>query len=412
MAPGDDLHLDYVDPRRWDDAWEVARLVFAEPTSTAVADAERSVLDADNVLVVTDGDPATAPVVGTASSYRFGLTVPGGASVGVAGVTNVGVLPTHRRRGILRRLMVRAHDDFAAEGLAASVLNATDARIYGRFGYGMATRFASVALEAHRASFAHPLPARRLQWMRSADAVDVLPGLYDAAVASRPGTLSRSPAWWSMMLADTPIWKGGGHHEVVVAHPDGDDPGGYALYQVSPRAENVAVAVREVVAATPAAHAALWRFLADIDLTVDLRAEIPVDDALPWLLDDPRALTTTNVRDYLFVRVLDTPAVLEARRWRVPVDLVIDVADPFRPDGAAAGRFRVQGGPDGSVCEPTSASADVSMGVEALGSLALGGADAAAMAAAGRITSHRPGAIDHAALAFGWSPAPFCATHF
>jgi predicted acetyltransferase len=170
--------------------------------------------------------------------------------------------------------------------------------------------------------------------------------------------------------------------------------------------------VREVVAATAATHAVLWRYLADIDLSVSVEAEVPTDDALVWLVDDPRAITTTNVRDFLFVRVLDTCAVLSARSWRVPVDVVIDVDDPFRPQGRAAGRFHLRGGPDGAECTPTTAPADVSMGVDSLGSLVLGGGDATAMAAAGRITGHHPGAVAQLALAFGWVSAPFCATRF
>lgn len=412
-AHGDDeLHLGPLDAARWADTIEVDRLVFAEQPSPAVAAAEQSVLPAGQVLVVTDGDPATGQVVGTAGSYRFALSLPGGNAIDVAGVTNVGVLPTHRRRGILRRLMVRQHDDFAAEGLAASVLNASDARIYGRFGYGMASRYATVCLDARRAAFAHPTPKRRLRLMRSAAAGGVLPGLYDAAVAARPGTLSRSPQWWRMMLGDTEMWKGGGHHEVVVADADGDDPGGYALYRVALDGDDVTVTVREVVAATAATQAVLWRYLADIDLARTITAEVAVDDALTWLLDDPRALATLAVRDFLFLRVLDTAAVLGARAWRVPVDVVIEVTDPFRPDGAAAGRFRVSGDADGSVCETTAAPADLALGVDALGSLVLGGADAAVLAAAGRITEQRRGAVAHAATAFGWSPAPYCATRF
>lgn len=406
------LSLGYLPEGRFGDAWEVARFVFGEPSTADIAAAEWSVLDNNQVLVVTDGDIGSGPVVGTASFYGFDLTVPGGATVPVAGVTNVGVLPTHRRRGILRQLMVRAHDDFAAAGMAASVLNATDARIYGRFGYGVASRYASVVCDPPRSAFVNLPEPRRLELMRSADAADVLPGLYAAAAPHRPATLSRSAAWWQMMLAPTAIWKGGGHHEVVVAHPDGEDPGGYALFHVEPRDEKVAVTVREVVAATPATHAALWRFLADIDLSVSLSAEVPVDDALSWLLDDPRALSTTQIRDFLFVRVLDTSAVLTARSWRAPVDLVIDIDDPFRPDGRAAGRFHVRGGPRGVTCEPASGTPCVSLGVEALGSVVLGGADVAAMAAAGRITGHRPGAIVEMDLAFGWSPEPFCATRF
>lgn len=408
----DNLHLGYLDPARWADTIEVDRVVFAETPSPAVSDAEQSVLPAERVLTVTDGDVATGQVVGTAGSYLFDLTLPGGTELPVAGVTNVGVLPTHRRQGIFRRLMVRQHDDIAAEGMAVAVLNASDARIYGRFGYGMASRYAVARIDTHRSGFATALPTRSLRLMRSADAGGVLPALYDAAAVARPGTLSRSPVWWAMMLGGTEMWKGGGHHEVVVAEPEGDDPGGYAMYRVTPDGEGVRVSVREVVAATAATHAALWRYLLDVDLALSLEAEMPVDDAVLWWLDDPRALTTQQVRDFLFVRILDTPAALSARRYQVPVDVVLEVTDAFRPNGAAAGRFVLRGDADGVVCLPTVDDPNITLGVDALGSLLLGGTDARVLAATGRITAHDDQALEQVALAFGWSPAPFCATRF
>jgi len=411
-AAGNDLTLGYLDPARWADTIEVDRVVFAEAPSPAVSDAEQSVLPADRVLTVTDGDPATGQVVGTAGSYRFDLTLPGGTSLPVAGVTNVGVLPTHRRRGIFRRLMVRQHDDIAGEGLAVAVLNASDARIYGRFGYGMASRYAVVRIDTHRSAFATAPPTRVLRLMRSADAADVLPALYDAAAAARPGTLSRSSAWWSMMLGGTEMWKGGGHHEVVVAGHDGDDPGGYAMYRVAPDGDGVTVTVREIVAATAGTHAALWRYLLDVDLALGVEAEVPVDDAVLWWLEDPRALATRQLRDFLFVRILDTPVALAARRYQVPIEVVLEVTDAFRPDGAAAGRFVLRGDATGAVCTPTADDPDITLGVDALGSLLLGGVDAHVLAATGRIAAHRNGTLDALAVAFAGSPAPYCATRF
>jgi len=411
-AGGNEFHLGYLDPARWADTIEVDRVVFAETPTPAVSDAEQSVLPADRVLTVTDGDPATGQVVGTAGSYRFDLTLPGGTSLAVAGVTNVGVLPTHRRRGIFRRLMVRQHDDIAAEGLAVAVLNASDARIYGRFGYGMASRYAVVHIDTHRSAFATAPPPRTLRLMRSADAAGVLPALYDAASAARPGTLSRSAAWWSMMLGATEMWKGGGHYEVVVAGPDGDDPGGYAMYRVAPDGDGVTVTVREIVAATAGTHAALWRYLLDVDLALGVEAEVPVDDAVLWWLSDPRALATRQLRDFLFVRILDTPAALAARRYQAPVDVVLEVTDAFRPDGAAAGRFVLRGDANGAVCTPTADDPDITLGVDALGSLLLGGVDARVLAATGRIVAHRNGALEALAVAFAGSPAPYCATRF
>jgi len=411
-VPDADVRIEPLDPARWAESFEVTRVVFAAPVDPAVADAERAVLDDERVLVAVDPALDDSPIVASSGSYRFEVTLPGGDTIDAAGVTNVGVLPTHRRRGIFSRLLAHQHEEFVADGLALAVLNASEANIYGRLGYGMASRLRRVRVRAG-ASFAHPAPRRRLQLLRAADARHLLPTLYDAARRIRPGTLSRSPAWWDMFVGPVRMWKGGGHHEVVVAHPDGDDPGGYAMYTAtSDEADRITVAVREVVAATPGTHAALWRYLLDIDLADTVEAAVPLDDPLLWRLADPRAFAVHAERDFLFARVLDTPAALAARCYSTDVDVVLDVADPFRPDGAAAGRFRLGGSTDGATCESTDAPADLALDVSALGSLLLGGVDASVLAAADRIVELRPGGVEVVATAFGNSPLPFCATNF
>jgi len=170
--------------------------------------------------------------------------------------------------------------------------------------------------------------------------------------------------------------------------------------------------VREVVAATSDTHAALWRYLLDVDLVDVVEATVPVDDPLLWRLGDPRALGPRGTGDYLFARILDVPAALSRRRYRCDLDVTIGVVDPFRPDGAAAGTFRLEAGGDGAACERTDANPDVVMGVDVLGSLYLGGVDAAVLADAGRIDERRRGSVEALALAFGSARAPFCATHF
>ncbi len=411
----DNITIGPLAPGRWLDSFEVSRIGFGDRVAPEVAEAEHQVLVDDRLVVATEGGP-DGNLVGTCGSYPFAMTVPGGGSIPVAGVTNVGVLPTHRRRGIFRRLMQRQHDDFAAGGVPVAVLNASDASIYGRIGYGMASRWNLVRVRSG-AAFHTAAPTRDLRMMRSADATEVLPALYEAARPVRPGTMSRSAAWWEMLLGPTEMWKGGGHYEVVVAGPDGDDPGGYALYRssslnVDPFAEQLGVVVREVVAATPATHAALWRYLLDIDLVQTVEARLAEDDPLLWHLVDPRALGPQGSGDYLFVRILDVPVALCARSYSADIDIVMGVSDHFRPDGAAAGSFRLQAGPGGASCEPTTAEPDVVMGVDALGSLYLGGVDARVLAAAGRVGGRSPAVIDAVARAFRSSPAPFCATHF
>lgn len=415
MCPVTEIHIGPLNPESWDQSFEIGRIVFGDTVSPEVAAAEHSVLSDDRVIVATEVGPG-GRLVGSTGSYAFDLTVPGGVTVPVAGVTNVGVLPTHRRRGIFRQLMQRQHDDLSAAGTPIAILNASDARIYGRIGYGMASRYALVRVRSG-ASFVGDVPGRNLSLWRSADVHGVLAGLYEAARLVRPGTVTRSEAWWQMLLGPTENWKAGGHHEVVVVEPEGDDPGGYALYRAKhlsedPFGEKIRLEVREVVAATSDTHAALWRYLLDVDLVDVVEATVPVDDPLLWRLGDPRALGPRGTGDYLFARILDVPAALSRRRYRCDLDVTIGVVDPFRPDGAAAGTFRLEAGGDGAACERTDANPDVVMGVDVLGSLYLGGVDAAVLADAGRIDERRRGSVEALALAFGSARAPFCATHF
>ena len=91
-------------------------------------------LDPGHQYWALDGDVPVA----TAGTYDHRIRIPGG-DIPIAGVTLVGVHPSHRRRGILRELMRRQLDDAHERGEAVAVLWASEAAIYGRFGYGMAT---------------------------------------------------------------------------------------------------------------------------------------------------------------------------------------------------------------------------------------------------------------------------------
>ncbi len=171
------------------------------------------------------------------------------------------------------------------------------------------------------------------------------------------------------------------------------------------------VIVYEVVGLTPAAEADLWRFLFSLDLTETVTADRrPLDDPLRWMLVDPRRLRVTMVGDFLWVRMLDVAAALSARRYPVEATLVFEVGDAFRPE--TAGRYRLDGGPDGAACRRTTDEADLALGVEDLGAVYLGGVAASALAAAGRITEVRPGALRTADAMLASHPAPFSRTGF
>jgi predicted acetyltransferase len=192
-------------------------------------------------------------------------------------------------------------------------------------------------------------------------------------------------------------------------------PDGYVAYRVKEgEGDGDATGiVREVVAIDPEVEAALWRFVFDIDLVDRYLLRIqPVDSQLQWRLRDPRAYHSTGVWDFLWLRVMNTPAALSARTYATDDSLVLEIVDPFRPRGAAAGRFRLEGGPDGATCaKEKSARADLTMSVEALGSAYLGGVKWSTLAAAGRVTG-TPDALRRADAMFASTPLPFCSTGF
>lgn len=353
-----------------------------------------------------DGD-----CVGTAASFPFALTVPGGASVAAAGVSMVSVQPTHRRRGVLRSMMRRQLDDVHERGEPLAVLTASEPAIYGRFGYGAAAQDMRLTVDTVR--LAPPeLPGVDDVRLRLVDPVDALADcerVYARLVPTRPGMLARQPGWERLLVLD-PVSEraGAGALQCVVAEVDGEVRG-YARYAVKPEWDDGGpcgtVLVRQVEAPDPVVYAALWRHLFGIDLTssVVVRSR-PVDDALPHLVADMRRCGI-GLRESLFVRPVEVGAALAARTYRIPVDVVLEVEDVFCPWNA--GRWRLTGDERGAVCARTTDAAELALSVREVGSACLGGFTLSSLAAAGRVRELRPGALGAASQAFGSDPAPW-----
>ncbi len=367
----------------------------------------RAVLELERTIGATDG----AELVGSAGAWSFDLTVPGGQSVPTAGVTWVGVSPTHRRRGILRSLMARQLDDIAERGEPLAALTASESGIYARFGYGPATQRATLSLQT---KLVHLQPGAGddglVRFIDLPTARTVLPGIYDRAGALQPGTVSRNDRWWDFLLHDRESHRSGASALFVLVHPDG-----YVLYRRRnawdsgfPHGELVVV---EMMTASLDAYTSLWRFLLGVDLieTVTFN-RYAIGDPLPWLVDEPRQLRVMALWDDVWMRLVDVPAALGARRYLTEDRLVLDVVDTFRP--VAGGRFALDGGPDGAECRPTTASADLGLDVGTLGSLYLGGHRPSALARAGRIDELTPGALRRADAFFASDPPPHNQTAF
>jgi predicted acetyltransferase len=347
---------------------------FGMHHSDADLDDFRPLFDPDRFLLA--GDPAAGEIVGVTGSFPFDVTLPGGASLPAPGVSWVSVAATHRRRGILRALLERQHRDFAADGVAVSLLTASEGGIYGRFGYGTATVQRSVEISRRLAALRPGTPdPGGVRQVEGDDARALAPAIHRRWAAVTPGAVSRADAWWDDLLRDREHRRRGGSALFHLVHPDG-----YAAYRMVH--DDRSCGVVDLFAVTEQAHAALWRVLLGLDLveTITVRSH-PLDDPLQLLLTDPRQVRTTGLADGMWARVLDVAAVLSARRYAVELDVVLDVHDPFLQLG---GRFRLRAGPAGASCERAGAgAAGAAVDIGALGSLLFGGRRAVSLARAG-----------------------------
>lgn len=380
---------------------------------------DRMVVEPERTLVAFDGDQ----MVGTTLAFSFGMTVPGGEVVSTAGVSGVSVLPTYRRRGILSSLMRRQLDDVAAGSEPLAALFASESAIYGRYGYGMAAPEYNLTLHRGdgqlRPPPAGPQPAPALRLADPAAALSEMKAVYEALRPTRPGMLTRHDGWWALHLADPEFMREGASPQACVIAEDPSGPRGFALYAVKPEWSSDGLPAQELMLrdlywTDPSACAALWTDMLSRDLVGVVRARVrPADDPILHMLADPRR-ARARLFDGLYVRIVDLPAALTARAYATGVDLVVDVIDDLCPQNQ--GRWRLQaGGPrDGGKpsCERTTAAADLTMPVVALGAAYLGGTRLGALAAAGQVTEHRAGAVAELSTAMWWDPAPWSPVMF
>jgi predicted acetyltransferase len=381
----------------------------ALPTDEELA-LSREITEFDRTLAFFDGKE----MVATAGIFSYEMTVPRGA-LPCGGVTRVSVLSTHRRRGLLTAMMRRQLDDMRERGEPLAALYASEAPIYGRFGYGLATYQASVEVERSRTAFAKKVTGSgRLSMADVPTAVGAFTRVWEKARHNQPGMLGLDERWIRNELADLEQVREGSSPQYRVLHQIDENPSGFATYRVKMEWDasgpNGTLRLGMLIATTAEAYAALWRHVLDVDLMARVSAEMrPVEEPLRFLLADSRQ-PKTRIEDGLWLRLVDVAAALAGRRYAVEGRLGLRVRDEFCSwnDGS----YELVGGPAGAECNPNSGTPDLALDAADLAALYLGGNRFRALFEAGRIQELRPGAIARADAMFATDRAPWCPSHF
>ncbi len=363
----------------------------------------RPVMDLSRFRIAVEG----GAIVGISGSFALDVTVPGGAALPMGGVTWVSVAATHRRQGVLRRLLVAIHADIDAREEPVAGLSASEGGIYGRFGYGVASQLRRVSIDTRAAQLRDEITPKpgSVRFLEAAEARAVVPELWDRCRAQTPGETSRSPAWWDMAFADQSKGVDGSSAAFRLGHEDG-----YATYRIRTRWNEGAPAheldLVELCAATPDAHLALWHTLLGIDLVGSIRSRrsVPLDDALPQVLQNPRAVRTEGLDDNLWLRPHRPGVLLGARTYGTEDRLVLEVTSDAID--APSTRWEVEGGPDGATASRTRRRADLSLDRATLGAISLGGVRPSLLTRARRISENTGGAARRADVFFAADRLP------
>ncbi len=400
VAPEEDHH-------RW---FEVCNMAFSGELREEEVEVDLKMVPHDRLL----GAYADGALVGTAADFPFPLTIPGGELV-AAGVTGVGVLPSHRRRGLLSRMMERQLADARERDEPLAILWASEAAIYGRYGYGMATRVASIDADRDRMVFRTPPdPSARVRLVDAEEAVEVFPPIYDRVHAETPGMIGRSADWWKHYRLADPEYRrrGAGPKFCALLELDGQAEA-YAIYRVKQDWDEgfaqSQLRVQEALATSPRAARELWRFLFGIDLVGRVQAwPLPPDHPLFLLADEPKRLRM-KIGDGLWLRILDVERALSVRSYAAEDELVFELVDPLVPENE--GVWRLQAGESGASVE-RGGDPQLRLDAAALASTYLGGISFAELLDAERLEELVDGAVARADALFRTPRAPWCAEVF
>ncbi|GAB2578434.1 GNAT family N-acetyltransferase [Streptomyces capparidis] len=382
-------------------------------TSEQVVAFRRGFVDPRRTLGAFDGPRCVA----TFRSSPQELTVPGGGTLTASGVTNVTVTATHRRRGLLRRMMATELAACVERGEPLAILDSAEYGIYGRYGFGPASTTVTFEIDVTRAAPGpfEPSADGGVEVVDAAEFLKHVPEAHDRFRVTRHGVIPRDDHFWREATTDLGLPDRPFRPSTHVLYRDASGRvDGWLSYVVDDKWDNnqprCVLRVRDLIGVTPRAEAALWRYAMSVDwvATVEAPGRAP-DDILPLLLGDPRSARRTLHTDFLWLRPLDVPRLLAARTYGAPGSVVFEVADPA---GFAAGRFLLEGGPDGAACAATAREADVTLDAAALGSLYLGDETATRLASVGRVAEERAGALTRVDAMFRTGRRPWCPDMF
>lgn len=412
-----------IEIRRIDDAElaayldAMARAFLSRHDTARVAEEVRPSWELDRAWAAVDD----GRICGTFRSFATELTVPGLARVPGSAITTVTVLPSHRRRGLLRRMADAEHAALRERGEVLGLLYAAEYPIYGRFGYGPACQEATWTLDALAAGAiggAGLDDSGTLELVSPADHAgyaDDLEAVFETHRAGQPGEVRRRATEWAYDLGRETAWGETWKGFLVVHRDAAGTVDGYARYRVTDkwdeRQPRNVLDLDELHGVTETTTAALWRYLAGIDWVSTIKAprRAPTDP-LPWLLANARAAVLGEVGDGLWVRLVDLPRALEARTYDQSCRIVLEIVDP----DAEGGRLRIalDASPDGASARPTDSSPDLTIDRSALGAAYLGAVPLRHAALNRGWDETRSGAIDDATALFRTTLDPWCSTFF
>lgn len=395
----------------WQAVYANQARTFGDPVDPATVEAWQRRVALEDILVAEDvSDPQHPALVGTSIIYRSGLTVPGGASLRAAWLTMITVASTHQGRGIWAQLSAQGLGILIDRGYPIICGVPTQTAIYDNFGAGAASHSHRYFIDRRSARLRAAPRCNRAREVDAAEARRHLPEIYERWCAQTNGAVDRDDAWWADFLEDRPTQRGGGSALYYTIHPDG-----FLTYRIVNHPPHTfrppfgTVVVEDFCAITDEAHTELLQTLLVLEMFDTIEIELPVDDPLPLKLRDRRAAQTTNVSDFLWIRINDVPQALGTRGYAADTDLVLEISDPLNLSG---GRYRLRARDGVGKCTPHEGAPDVEIGLADLASLYMGAHRAYQLFGAGRLTATRRDAVRDLDAAFSTERAPYCGTLF